>query len=546
MSSYWVFLSFQSTYMTKLVVWNVRGIRDQKSRCYLQRFTREANIGVVALVETRVETFDRRDVDTLLGREWSFVAQPVEGKSGGIVILWRQEVVLSITRLSTHVVVMEVGLSCDIHIRCCVVYSPKDAYHRRGIWQILREESTQDSPMMVLGDFNIVLSQEEKKGGKPFTFGLGQQEFHDVMQELSLVDLGFVGNRYTWCNGRKGSARIWERLDRVLINSKGLCSHPSLSVAHLACIGSDHCPLVVSVGNRSTLLVIPRYRFENVWLDNPNSAGIVRDVWKRKANGDRMTSLTIKFHRCMVALHRLSKRDMGNIARTNIDRERLITKMQNKESNGGLIEDKHCYLGNLITEFNRGCALEEKWWWQRAKLHWATLGDRNSRFFHAAATSRWRNNLITKLINEDGSELDASGLIGEALMQYFGAKWGSDLDALPSVRHMSHACISLEQHSSLVRDVSTEEILAAIRSCKRNKVPGVDETTSEFIVGSLISCVRISSGAVSCFLVTVGCHVLGRTPWWSLSQKDRGLAKLNISDPLACAISYTRLWQGSW
>ncbi|KAG0459307.1 hypothetical protein HPP92_022435 [Vanilla planifolia] len=39
------------------------------------------------------------------------------------------------------------------------------------------------------------------------------------------------------------------------------------------------------------------------------------------------------------------------------------------------------------------------------------------------------------------------------------------------------------QHSSLVRDVSMEEISTAIRSCRRNKASGVDGITSEFIVG---------------------------------------------------------------
>ena len=42
------------------------------------------------------------------------------------------------------------------------------------------------------------------------------------MEEAKVFDAGFSRSSFTWCNNRKGRARIWKRLDRLLIN--GECS----------------------------------------------------------------------------------------------------------------------------------------------------------------------------------------------------------------------------------------------------------------------------------------------------------------------------------
>lgn len=45
---------------------------------------------------------------------------------------------------------------------------------------------------------------------------------------------------------------------------------------------------------------------------------------------------------------------------------------------------------------------EELYWKQRAKAHWLTEGDTNSKFFHAAASKRKKMNHIHHLINNEG------------------------------------------------------------------------------------------------------------------------------------------------
>lgn len=57
--------------------------------------------------------------------------------------------------------------------------------------------------------------------------------------------MGFMGNKYAWCNGRQGRAFDQERLDRGLANGEWRCLFPNAIVKHLPRIFSDHSPLLL-------------------------------------------------------------------------------------------------------------------------------------------------------------------------------------------------------------------------------------------------------------------------------------------------------------
>lgn len=43
-------------------------------------------------------------------------------------------------------------------------------------------------------------------------------DFREVLTDCALMDLGFRGPKYTWCNKREGTNSISERLDRFMAN----------------------------------------------------------------------------------------------------------------------------------------------------------------------------------------------------------------------------------------------------------------------------------------------------------------------------------------
>jgi hypothetical protein len=46
---------------------------------------------------------------------------------------------------------------------------------------------------------------------------------------------------------------------------------------------------------------------------------------------------------------------------------------------------------------------KQDYWKKRCTSRWARLGDENTAFFHSMATIRYRKNLISSLVREDGS-----------------------------------------------------------------------------------------------------------------------------------------------
>ncbi|KAI0492244.1 hypothetical protein KFK09_026513 [Dendrobium nobile] len=127
------------------------------------------------------------------------------------------------------------------------VYGSRDVYSRRILWECLGSHSSLELPYVIGGDFNCILSQDDKRGGKKFKFSIAPQGMNSFMNSFDLHDVGVVGPKYTWCNNKSGGARIWERLDRCLLNSKALEALPHAVNQHVARVASDHCPVVLQL-----------------------------------------------------------------------------------------------------------------------------------------------------------------------------------------------------------------------------------------------------------------------------------------------------------
>lgn len=76
-----------------------------------------------------------------------------------------------------------------------------------------------NGPWTILGDFNSIMTTEEKKGGIPHVISK-TIDFINCMDDCGMTDLRFTRNPFTWCNGRKRRKRINKRLNRVMINEE--------------------------------------------------------------------------------------------------------------------------------------------------------------------------------------------------------------------------------------------------------------------------------------------------------------------------------------
>lgn len=91
-------------------------------------------------------------------------------------------------------------------------------------------------PWLCIGDFNEITSALEKSSSS----------VRPPMKDSHLADLGFSTPKFTWCNGRNGSAYTRERLDRVVANVSWTLMFDVVEVNVMARSSSDHHPILVN------------------------------------------------------------------------------------------------------------------------------------------------------------------------------------------------------------------------------------------------------------------------------------------------------------
>ncbi|KAF4366602.1 hypothetical protein F8388_004266 [Cannabis sativa] len=128
---------------------------------------------------------------------------------------------------------------------------------RSESWRLLcRLKDLFDLPWICGGDFNEVLSINEKKGGADRSL-CAISDFQQALDKCSLADMGFQGQCFTWINKRQGAAHVQERLIAFVATRSGIT-----------------CFLQVQKNDK------PRgFRFETHWLKDEECHEIVTQTW---------------------------------------------------------------------------------------------------------------------------------------------------------------------------------------------------------------------------------------------------------------------------
>ncbi|PHU30204.1 hypothetical protein BC332_02297 [Capsicum chinense] len=171
--------------------------------------------------------------------------------------------------------------------------------------------TTINAPWAITGDFNSILSKEEKMGGKPYRLSKSIP-FIECLHDCGLRDIGYTGNTFTWCNERKGQEILWKRLDRMMCNEKWDDYFSFCNVQHMTRISSDHCRLVITLGNNQDTH-IKYFCFLNFWTDLDDFHEVVKSCWTSHDNGNIFWQVQQKLKRTSKALTYWSKIKVGNV-----------------------------------------------------------------------------------------------------------------------------------------------------------------------------------------------------------------------------------------
>jgi hypothetical protein len=200
------------------------------------------------------------------------------GSSGGLVLAWLAAIDLEcfISNKNNITACFYSDPSVSLWILSCI-YSPPSIKDKFKFWDSLTfvgEDFV--SPWLCIGDFNFVLDQSEKLGGRPIASS-SSYPFRNFIDQIGLIDLEFAGNPYNWCYNKQGLATIKERLDRSLASLSWIHLHPEFSILHLLACFSNHNPITLDTAFPYPYLHTP-FRIKDFWTKDPSSGLVINSA----------------------------------------------------------------------------------------------------------------------------------------------------------------------------------------------------------------------------------------------------------------------------
>ena len=250
------------------------------------------------------------------------------------MILWKEMVEVSHLTSSTN------HFSCFIRWEnqprswhFCGFYGEPNVSNRRYTWELLQKlRIVHNGPGLVMGDFNEILSQEDKVGGV-LRNDSQIEDFRITMEVCRLKPLDYRGNRYTWFKNTEGT--IKERLDCAMANESWIDYFPNSSLTHLEFFRSDHRALYLCLQDAPGLAAHnkrkrSRFRFENMWIGEPECREIITSNL-RSTNQSALLSIISNIELCSSNLASWNQSKFGSLDKDIKETHQHINRLHNSQ-----------------------------------------------------------------------------------------------------------------------------------------------------------------------------------------------------------------------
>ena len=198
--------------------WNVRGLNSIPRQKVVRRLIESQSPDLVFIQETKLSLDGLANCVACIWPQGSWQGVGALNFSGGMACFWNPRKVSPLWWVSSRSAISLVATSFETGERCLLsnIYAPTDFTGKSQLWAHIRFIRSLDPflPWIMAGDFNVVTSLDEKRGGMDQSSNL----LRDMIGSLKLVDMEPINGVYTWTNQRCGDEDISERLDRFLVS----------------------------------------------------------------------------------------------------------------------------------------------------------------------------------------------------------------------------------------------------------------------------------------------------------------------------------------
>ena len=479
--------------MMSIFAWNMHGFNQPRKHNAVKYWIKEAKLRLGCLVETRVQEENFQQIFSATFQGCQYLHNYSHHRLGRIWVCWSEDVEVVPVLVSAQMITCWVKFkdTGDIFL-ASFIYGSNCMMERRDLWRemdtVARLVAAGTNPWILQGDFNVTKSaMEHSRFLDTAGENLAIREFQDIIRSCDLVDIPHTGPEFTWINSQEGNP-IRKKLDRAMGNSSWISRFEQSHTLFEAGGVSDHSRMVTIVHDNPVENQKPFKFFTHV-VSHPQFLEVVDQVWNSTAplfhSRTALKKLQDKLKMLKSELRRLNRESFGDLpARVKVALEVLSDKQNNAMRNPCTTTFEEA--SDAWEHWHHLSGIEEQFFYQKSRVKWLDLGDRNTNFYHKTCQTRTSRNTIRRLITSDGRVLtELADIKKEAVDYYEGFLQEPGHLSLEDITEdrlsdlLDYHCSDTEA-ASLVGPVQAEEVKEALFSMPANKAPGPDGYPMEF------------------------------------------------------------------
>ncbi|KAK8483041.1 hypothetical protein V6N11_081882 [Hibiscus sabdariffa] len=227
-----------------VMAWNVRGLGNKKTVRALRNSVWKFQLDIVLLSETKQQKRYVEKIKMKMKTEHLFYVA-LTGLAGGLSLWWTKDTQRKILQYGKHFIDAEISIRGETGWFKTFIYGPPYKQEKREFWEFMTNlRNGCGDRWMVIGDSNVISSQEEKLGGLPFNLNDARCYF-DFIDAISLIELPISGGAFTWSNKTSVEDAIFEKLDQAMCSMEWNILFPKAVAMLDISIGSDHALVTI-------------------------------------------------------------------------------------------------------------------------------------------------------------------------------------------------------------------------------------------------------------------------------------------------------------
>lgn len=453
-----------------LLCWNIRGINAVEKCDAIWDKIEESACTVICLQETKHEHFDMSYICKFEPRRFDqFDYIPSIGASGRLLLAWNSSIFGGVVMdKQSFGITVKFTLAHNVEVWFLTnVYGPCDDPARTAFINWFKGHKIHDTCNWIfLGDSNFYrsLNNRNRPGGNL----ADTLVFNDAIGHLGLIELPLKGRAYTWSNMQLDP--LLEQLDWFFTSTNWTLDYPNTEVLPLAKITSDHIPCKVAISTR-----IPRsniFCFENFWAEHDCFLTMVQESWLSSTGRTDSTRLISSKFKLKADLRKWS-RNLSNL-KLLIENCSTIIGFLDALEDVRLLYNLEANLRRMIKmQLQRLLHYKNIYWKKRYTVNRIKLGDECTKFFHGMATTSYRRNSISQILNDQG--VWVHGHEGKARLLWSSFRNRMGVSTNPTMFFNQDNLIDLvDGLVNLAEPFQQMEIDHIVRRMPSDKAPGPD------------------------------------------------------------------------